>query len=56
MGHSARLNFPAAAIDVYHAPELVALGLGGLVISVLGALMPAGWAARARTVTALRTE
>ncbi|MGI5228798.1 ABC transporter permease [Actinoallomurus sp. CA-142502] len=56
MGHSAGLNFPAAAIDVYRAPQLVVLGLGGLLIAVFGALMPAGWAARARTVTALRTE
>jgi putative ABC transport system permease protein len=56
MGHSAGLNFPAAAINVYPASELIALGLGGLLIAVLGALMPAGWAARARTVTALRTE
>jgi putative ABC transport system permease protein len=56
MGHSAGLNFPASAINVYPASELIAHGLGGLLIAVLGALMPAGWAARARTVTALRTE
>lgn len=56
MGHSAGLNFPPAAINVYPASELVLLGLGGLLIAFLGALMPAGWAARASTVTALRTE
>ncbi len=56
MGHSAGLNFPAAAIDVYLTPELIMLGLGGPVIAVLGSLLPAGWAARVRTVTALRTE
>ena len=56
MGRSAGLVFPASAIDVYPAPELVLLGLGGLLIAVLAALLPAGWAARTRTVTALRTE
>lgn len=56
MGHSAGINMPASIIDVYHAPELVLLGLGGLLIAVLGALLPAGWAARTRTATALRTE
>ncbi|MGW7208511.1 hypothetical protein [Streptomyces sp. NPDC054837] len=34
----------------------VPLTLGGLLIATLGALLPAGWAARARTATALRTE
>ncbi|GAA2132557.1 hypothetical protein GCM10009760_07640 [Kitasatospora kazusensis] len=56
MGHSAGLNFPAQAVNVYPVSELVLLGLGGLLIAVLGALIPAGWAARTRTVTALRTE
>ena len=56
MGRSAGLAFPASAIDVYPVPELVLLGLGGLAIALLGALLPAGWAARTRTVTALRTE
>jgi putative ABC transport system permease protein len=36
--------------------QLLPLGLGGVVIAMLGALLPAGWAARARTATALRTE
>ncbi|KUN58467.1 ABC transporter permease [Streptomyces canus] len=56
MGHSAGLRLPAAVLDVYHALPLVLLGLGGLVIAVLGALLPAGWAARTRTAVALRTE
>jgi len=34
----------------------VLFGVGGLVIAVLGSLLPAGWAARTRTATALRTE
>ncbi|MBT2511831.1 FtsX-like permease family protein [Streptomyces sp. ISL-98] len=56
MGHSAGLNLPESVIAIYEAPELVLLGFGGLVIAVLGALLPAGWAARTRTATALRTE
>lgn len=56
MGRSAGLNIPTQAINVYSASELLLLAFGGLLIAVLGALMPAGWAARARTVTALRTE
>ena len=32
------------------------LALAGLAIAVAGALGPAGWAARARTDTALRAE
>ncbi|MFC7258685.1 ABC transporter permease [Streptomyces lutosisoli] len=56
MGHSAGLNLPDSIIAVYRTPELVLLALGGLFIAVLGALLPAGWAARTRTATALRTE
>ncbi|WP_438318731.1 hypothetical protein ACSHWO_34715 [Streptomyces sp. HUAS TT3] len=41
---------------MYEPVELLLLGLGGVAIAVLGALVPAGWAARARTATALRTE
>ncbi|GAA2632022.1 FtsX-like permease family protein [Streptomyces vastus] len=56
MGHSAGLNLPESVLAVYHAAELVLLVLGGLLIAVLGALLPASWAARIRTATALRTE
>ncbi|MCX4763845.1 FtsX-like permease family protein [Streptomyces sp. NBC_01275] len=56
MGHSAGLNLPDSVIAVYHTPELTLLALGGLAIAVLGALLPAGWAARTRTAAALRTE
>ncbi|GHF54427.1 hypothetical protein GCM10018790_35390 [Kitasatospora xanthocidica] len=56
MGHSAGLNFPAAALDVLGTPQLVVLGLGGVLIALLGALVPAVRAARARTVDALRAE
>ncbi|WP_198035197.1 ABC transporter permease [Streptacidiphilus rugosus] len=56
MGRSAGLRLPASVLDVYHALPLPALGAGGLVIALLGALLPAGWAARTRTAVALRTE
>jgi len=56
MGHAAGTNLPPSILDVYDAPQLVLLGLAGIAIAMLGALLPAGWAARARTATALRTE
>ncbi|WP_447034849.1 ABC transporter permease [Streptomyces sp. DSM 118878] len=56
MGHSAGLDFPDSVLAVYEAPELASLVLAGLVIAVLGALLPASWTARVRTATALRTE
>ncbi|WUW19778.1 FtsX-like permease family protein [Streptomyces sp. NBC_01463] len=56
MGEGAGLRLPASVIAVYHAALLLPLALGGLLIATLGALLPAGWAARARTATALRTE
>ncbi|MEL5955951.1 FtsX-like permease family protein [Streptomyces sp. CLV115] len=56
MGDSVGLRLPDSVIAVHHAAELFPLALGGLLIAVLGALLPAGWAAGARTATALRTE
>ncbi|WP_405765212.1 FtsX-like permease family protein [Actinacidiphila glaucinigra] len=56
MGDSVGLRLPDSVIAVYHAAELLPLALGGLLIAALGALLPAGWAARTRTATALRTE
>jgi putative ABC transport system permease protein len=56
MGDAAGTGIPSADMAVYHAAELVPLALGGLVIAVLGALLPATWAARTRTATALRAE
>ncbi|HLL66926.1 MAG TPA: FtsX-like permease family protein [Micromonosporaceae bacterium] len=56
MGTSVGFTLPGSVLDVYHPAELVVFGLGGLLIAVLGALLPAGWAARTRTATALRTE
>ncbi|MET7526185.1 FtsX-like permease family protein [Streptomyces sp900116325] len=56
MGDSVGLRLPGSVVAVYHAAELLPLALGGVLIATLGALLPAGWAARARTATALRTE
>ncbi|MFE7562918.1 FtsX-like permease family protein [Kitasatospora sp. NPDC057500] len=56
MGDSVGLRLPGSVIAVYHGAELLPLLLGGLLIATVGALLPAGWAARARTATALRTE
>ncbi|MEX1655025.1 FtsX-like permease family protein [Streptomyces pseudovenezuelae] len=56
MGHAAGTDLPRSVLDVYDVPQLLLLGLAGLVIALLGALLPAGWAAGARTATALRTE
>ncbi|MGP4047071.1 ABC transporter permease [Streptomyces sp. 2A115] len=56
MGHAAGTNLPPSVLDVFDAPRLVLLGLAGIAIAVLGALLPAGWAAGTRTATALRTE
>ncbi len=56
MGESAGTGLPVSAYAVYHPVELGLFVLGGLLIAVLGALLPAGWAARTRTATALRAE
>ncbi|MDT7797651.1 MAG: putative transport system permease protein [Actinomycetota bacterium] len=56
MGRAAGVTLPPSAFTVYGPGELVLLALGGLVIALVGALLPAGWAARTRTATALRTE
>ncbi len=46
----------AGAIAVYRPAGLLLLALSGLAIAVAGSLLPAGWAAAARTTTALRAE
>ncbi|WP_406174056.1 FtsX-like permease family protein [Streptomyces canus] len=56
MGHAAGTGLPRSVLDVYDTPQLLLLGLAGLAIALLGALLPAGWAAKSRTATALRTE
>ncbi|MCX4911411.1 ABC transporter permease [Streptomyces sp. NBC_00878] len=56
MGHAAGTDLPPSVLDVYGSWQLVLLGLAGVAIAMLGALLPAGWAAKARTAVALRTE
>ncbi|CCH31366.1 FtsX-like permease family protein [Actinosynnema sp. NPDC047251] len=56
MGRSAGTELPASAYAVYHPAELALFVVGGLLIAVLGSLLPAGWAARTRTANALRAE
>ncbi|WP_433199811.1 ABC transporter permease [Dactylosporangium sp. CS-047395] len=56
MGHAAGTRFPPKILQVYSLSVLAPLALGGLVIAVAGALLPAGWAARTSTAKALRTE
>jgi len=56
MAAAASTGLPASFLNVYGGAEVVALALAGLVIAVVGALLPAGWAARARTASALRAE
>jgi len=56
MAHAANSGLPSSIFTVYSAPELAILALAGLVIAIVGAMLPASWAANSRTATALRTE
>jgi putative ABC transport system permease protein len=56
MASAANLGLPTSFLNVYRGAELVALALAGVVIAVAGALLPAGWAARIATASALRAE
>ena len=56
MGDGAGVELPQVVLSVFGAGELALFVLGGLVLATAGALLPAGWAARTRTATALRTE
>jgi putative ABC transport system permease protein len=56
MAAAADLGTPARFINIYGVAAIVVLGLAGLIIAVIGALPPAGWAAGTRTATALRAE
>ncbi|MFF2846009.1 ABC transporter permease [Streptomyces sp. NPDC058001] len=56
MGRAVGTGLPSSVLDVYGPVQLLLPGLGGVVIAMLGALVPAGWAAKARTARALRTE
>jgi len=56
MGRAVGTRLPSPVLDVYGPVQLLLLGLGGVALAMLGAMIPAGWAARSRTATALRTE
>jgi putative ABC transport system permease protein len=56
MARAAYTALPASFQVVYRPAEIVLLALSGLVIAAVGALLPASWAARARTAAALRAE
>ena len=56
MGDSAGVELPQVVLSVFGPWQLAVFALGGLVLATAGALLPAGWAARTRTATALRTE
>lgn len=56
MARAAYTALPGSFQAVYHPAEIAALALSGLVIGAAGALLPASWAARSRTATALRAE
>jgi len=43
-------------VNVYRPAELAVLALAGVVIAVAGGMLPASWAARSRTASALRAE
>jgi putative ABC transport system permease protein len=56
MGNAIGRHLPPSVTHTYTAELLIPLLAGGIVIALLGALLPASWAARTRTATALRTE
>jgi len=56
MGAAAGTGMPPSYLDVYSAAELAGLALAGVAIAVLGALLPATWAARTSTSSVLRAE
>jgi putative ABC transport system permease protein len=56
MAHAAATNIPASYLNVYGPAELVLLALAGVVIAVAGGMLPASWAARSGTASALRAE
>ncbi len=55
-GEDAAGGLETVELDVYGPVLLAAPALGGPLTAVIGALLPAGWAARTRTATALRSE
>jgi putative ABC transport system permease protein len=56
MAGTAHTAIPATFTQVFPVLRLALLSLAALAIAVIGALLPATWAARARPATALRAE
>jgi putative ABC transport system permease protein len=56
MANTTGEHLPSVDIGVYHPAMLAVLVLGGVLIAVAGALLPAGWAGATPAATALRTE
>ncbi len=56
MGNAIGRHLPPSVSHTYTTGLLIPLLAGGIVIALLGALLPASWAAKTRTATALRTE
>ncbi|HEY1486568.1 MAG TPA: ABC transporter permease, partial [Micromonosporaceae bacterium] len=56
MADAAGTGLPSDIVAVYSAGQLVLLGAVGIVLAIVGALLPAEWVARIRTAEALRAE
>jgi putative ABC transport system permease protein len=56
MAATAHTGIPASFTSVFPVSRLALLSLAALAIAVIGALLPATWAARTRPATALRAE
>ncbi|MGH3278174.1 MAG: FtsX-like permease family protein [Trebonia sp.] len=56
MAATAHTGIPASFTNVFPVSRLALLSLAAVAIAVLGALLPATWAARARPAAALRAE
>jgi putative ABC transport system permease protein len=56
IARAAGTGMPSEVLTAYGTPELIGLGAAGLVLAVIGALIPAGWAARTSVAAALRAE
>jgi putative ABC transport system permease protein len=56
MGNAVGMHLPPSVTNTYSLGLVLPLLAGGIAIALLGALLPAGWAAQSRTANALRTE
>ena len=56
MAAAAGTDLPVSFLNVYNSWELAILALGGVVIAVAGALLPATWAAQTKTASVLHAE